>query len=189
MHPGHQTNTSVKLISCIEEDTQNLCHLQCNIKFDLNYLNFKTLSRDVRAFRNGAKCVCFLYKLQELSAHLYEAMEGVIKTHLCLIDMESPRSICLLLLRPDNDGFVVNTQTFILLFPQAPVYVCNKGSAWSNMRVSAGAGQKSRTDSPASSWGREDDSGGVWTLPHEDNQLGRESQIRLCLHQLLGRGL
>lgn len=72
---------------------------------------------------------------------------------------------------------------------QAAVHVCHKGGAWSDVRVSAGTGQKGRTDSPASGGSREDDPGGVRTLPHEDNQLGGESQSRLCLHQLLGRAL
>lgn len=53
------------------------------------------------------------------------------------------------------------------------------------MRVSAGAGQEGGADSPASGGGGEDDPGGVRTLPHEDNQLGGESQSRLRLHQLL----
>lgn len=81
---------------------------------------------------------------------------------------------------------------FLTLFcvpvpPQAAVYVCNKRGARSDVRVSPGTGQKGRTDSPASGGSGADDPGGVRTLPHEDNQLGGESQSRLCLHQLLGR--
>uniref|UniRef100_A0A3Q1FB16 Lin-54 DREAM MuvB core complex component n=1 Tax=Acanthochromis polyacanthus TaxID=80966 RepID=A0A3Q1FB16_9TELE len=72
---------------------------------------------------------------------------------------------------------------------EAAVYVCNKGGFGSDVRVFAGTGQKGRTDSPASGRGREDDLGGVRTLSHEDNQLGGESQSRLCLYQLLGRAL
>lgn len=72
---------------------------------------------------------------------------------------------------------------------QAAIYVCNKGGAWSDVRVSDWTGQKGRTDSSASGRSGEDDPGGVWTLPHEDNQLRGESQSRLYLHQLLGRAL
>lgn len=50
----------------------------------------------------------------------------------------------------------------------------------------AGTGKKGRTDSPASGGGGAPHSRGVWTLPHEDNQLGRKSQGGLRYHQLLG---
>lgn len=56
------------------------------------------------------------------------------------------------------------------------------------MRLSTRTGQKGRTDSSASGGSREVDPRGIWTLPHEDNQLCRESQTRLCLHQLLDQG-
>lgn len=56
------------------------------------------------------------------------------------------------------------------------------------MRLSTRTGQKGRTDSSASGGSREVDPRGIWTLPHEDNQLCGESQTRLCLHQLLGQG-
>lgn len=83
-----------------------------------------------------------------------------------------------------DDGF--SNQGPVCLFPQDAIYVCNKGGARSDVRVSTGTGQKGGT---ASGGSREDDPGGVWTLPHEDNQLRGESQSRLCLHQLLGRAL
>lgn len=58
---------------------------------------------------------------------------------------------------------------------QVTIYVCYKGGAGSNMRVSTGTGQKGRPDSSAVSRGRALDPGGVWTLPHEHHQLCRES--------------
>lgn len=72
---------------------------------------------------------------------------------------------------------------------QVALHICNEGGAWSDLWVSSGTGQRSRTDSSASGRSREDDTGGVWTLPHEDNQLCREGEGRLCLCQLLGRAL
>uniref|UniRef100_A0AAQ4NX85 Lin-54 DREAM MuvB core complex component n=1 Tax=Gasterosteus aculeatus aculeatus TaxID=481459 RepID=A0AAQ4NX85_GASAC len=68
---------------------------------------------------------------------------------------------------------------------EVAVHFCNEGGAGGHVRVSAGAGQEGGADSPASGGGGEDDPGGVRTLPHEDNQLGGESQSRLRLHQLL----
>lgn len=65
---------------------------------------------------------------------------------------------------------------------QVAVHVCNQGGAGGDVRVSTGTGQKGRTDSPASGGGGEADPGGVRTLPHEDNQLGGESQSGLCSH-------
>lgn len=85
-----------------------------------------------------------------------------------------------------NSMFYYNTSSCSVLSPQVALYVCNKGGAGGDMWVSAGTGQKSRTDSPASGRSGEDDPGGVRTLPHEDNQFCWESQSRLCLHQLLG---
>lgn len=65
---------------------------------------------------------------------------------------------------------------------QVAIHVRHKGGAGSDMWVSSGTGQKGRTDSSASGRGRTLDPGGVWTLPHEHNQLCRESQSRLCFH-------
>lgn len=65
---------------------------------------------------------------------------------------------------------------------QVAVHFRNQGGAGGDMRVSTGTGQKGRTDSPASGGGGETDPGGVWTLPHEDNQLSGESQSGLCTH-------
>lgn len=75
----------------------------------------------------------------------------------------------------------------LVFFPQVAVHVRNEGGAGSDVRVSAGTGQKGGTDSSASGRSGALDPGGVRTLSHEDNQLGGESQSRLCLHQLLGR--
>lgn len=71
-------------------------------------------------FQKRCKMCVFPVQAAGVSAHLYEVMGGVIKTHLCLIDMESPRSICLLLLRPDNDGFLSILRLLFCFSPRLP---------------------------------------------------------------------
>lgn len=87
---------------------------------------------------------------------------------------------------PTYDGMGWSDGSTDLSSLQAPVHICDEGGAGSDVRVPPGTGQVGGADAAAPGGSRALDPGGVRTLPHEDHQLGGQSQSRLCRHQQLG---